>query len=164
VCGDGILATSEECDLGTNNGKTGYCCSVSCKFVTNGTLCRDIAGPCDSKCFLDLKMLMLVVPETCNGKAALCPTDSVVPSSTLICQQAPTICYNDVYCNGVSTSCPANPAKPNGTTCDDGNECTQIDTCQGGKCVGTGACVCGDGIVQKTAGEQCGILEIQTNW
>jgi len=29
-----------------------------------------------------------------------------------------------------------NPPRPNGTPCDDGNACTQIDTCQGGVCAG----------------------------
>ena len=31
---------------------------------------------------------------------------------------------------------------PNGTACDDGNECTQTDTCQGGVCVGSNAKAC----------------------
>jgi hypothetical protein len=33
-------------------------------------------------------------------------------------------------------------AKPNGTSCDDGNKCTQTDTCQAGACLGSNPVVC----------------------
>ncbi len=36
----------------------------------------------------------------------------------------------------------SNPAKANGSTCNDGNACTQTDTCQGGACTGADAVVC----------------------
>jgi hypothetical protein len=38
--------------------------------------------------------------------------------------------------------------RPNGTACNDGNACTQTDTCQAGSCVGTNPKVCG-------ASDQC---------
>ncbi|MFL5307846.1 MAG: EGF domain-containing protein [Polyangia bacterium] len=53
----------------------------------------------------------------------------------------------------VITACPASPpgnqlcATPgvvDGTPCDDGNACTQVDTCQGGVCVGANPVVCPD--------------------
>ena len=36
----------------------------------------------------------------------------------------------------------SNPEAPNGTTCNDGNACTQTDACQSGLCVGTNPVVC----------------------
>ena len=45
ICGDGIVATSEQCDLGTNNGRSGYCCTSSCTFSSSSTKCR-----CELKC------------------------------------------------------------------------------------------------------------------
>ncbi len=36
----------------------------------------------------------------------------------------------------------SNPAAPNGVTCNDGNGCTQTDSCQSGVCVGTNPVVC----------------------
>jgi hypothetical protein len=44
-------------------------------------------------------------------------------------------------CNPATGRCEQHP-KPNGTACDDGNACTQTDTCQGGKCVGGNPVVC----------------------
>jgi len=40
------------------------------------------------------------------------------------------------------------PELLNGTACDDGDACTQTDTCQGGGCVGTNPVVC-------AASDQC---------
>src|SRR5437867_801773 len=42
----------------------------------------------------------------------------------------------------------SNPAKPNGTACNDGTFCTRTDTCQGGACVGASPVVC-------SAADQC---------
>ncbi len=36
----------------------------------------------------------------------------------------------------------SNPLAPDGTPCNDGNLCTQVDTCQGGVCVGSNPVVC----------------------
>src|SRR5207244_1701211 len=50
------------------------------------------------------------------------------------------------------------PAKPNGAVCDDGNACTQTDTCQSGSCTGGNPVVC-------TAQDQChvaGTCDTQT--
>jgi hypothetical protein len=46
-CGDGIKATSEQCDDGANNGKYGDCCDANCRFVTSTTVCRNAADNCD---------------------------------------------------------------------------------------------------------------------
>src|SRR5439155_73446 len=44
-------------------------------------------------------------------------------------------------CNTSTGQC-SNPAAPNGTTCSDGNACTQTDTCQSGRCVVSNPVVC----------------------
>jgi hypothetical protein len=44
-------------------------------------------------------------------------------------------------CNPATGQC-SNPPKANGTACDDGNACTQVDTCQAGACVGANPVVC----------------------
>ncbi len=55
VCGDGIVATQEICDLGVNNGVAGYCCTKQCTFSTS--VCRPTNGSCD-------------VAEQCSGSKA----------------------------------------------------------------------------------------------
>jgi RHS repeat-associated protein/uncharacterized repeat protein (TIGR01451 family) len=55
---------------------------------------------------------------------------------------------HDVGTCDPSTGVCSNPAKANGTTCNDGNACTQTDTCQAGVCTGGNAVTC-------TASDQC---------
>jgi hypothetical protein len=50
-------------------------------------------------------------------------------------------------CNPASGQC-TNPAAANGTTCSDGNACSQTDTCQSGACTGGNPVTC-------TASDQC---------
>src|SRR5205807_3208372 len=47
-----------------------------------------------------------------------------------------------------STGTCSKPAKANGITCNDGNACTQTDTCQSGVCTGSNPVAC-------TASDQC---------
>ena len=44
-------------------------------------------------------------------------------------------CHAAGTCNPATGAC-SNPAKPDGTACNDGNACTQTDTCQAGVCTG----------------------------
>src|SRR4030095_11377180 len=59
----------------------------------------------------------------------------------------PTVCTALDQCHDVGTCNPgtgvcSNPAKANGSACDDGNACVQADTCQSGACVGSNPVVC----------------------
>jgi hypothetical protein len=46
----------------------------------------------------------------------------------------------------------SNPAKSDGSPCDDSNACTQTDTCQAGLCVGTNPVICTDLVQCHVAG------------
>jgi len=61
-----------------------------------------------------------------------------------VCRAAVGICDAAETCTGASTTCPADGAQPNGTTCSDANACTVADTCQGGICVPGAPVVCDD--------------------
>src|SRR5262249_20269969 len=45
-------------------------------------------------------------------------------------------CHDAGTCNAATGLC-SNPAKVNGTSCNDGNACTQGDSCEAGACVGS---------------------------
>src|SRR5206468_3734843 len=53
-----------------------------------------------------------------------------------------------------ATGACSNPAKADGSPCDDGNACTVSDRCTGGVCGGDPTS-CGDGVVQPGCGEEC---------
>jgi hypothetical protein len=128
---DGHCGSSSECN--DRNACTTDVCTAShdCKHTA-------IAGcrPCDdvSDCTEGDKCTI----DTCE--AGVCKRESVVCTASDQCHVAGT-------CNPATGSC-NNPKKTNGSTCNDGNGCTQTDTCQNGTCTGGNPVVC-------TALDQC---------
>ena len=119
-CGNGTVESGEQCDLGPNNGVEGFCCTSSCQFASNITVCRAAAGECD-------------LPEFCTGSSPACPADQLKPSGT-VCRAAAGECDEAESCTGSSPTCPADQFKPNNTPCsDDGKACT-TDVCSNGSC------------------------------
>lgn len=90
-CGNGIVESGEECDCGGTEGcganaccdpttckfksnavcdpANEECCTSSCNFATNGTVCRQSTGVCDPE-------------ETCTGASPVCPADLTAPDGT----------------------------------------------------------------------------------
>src|SRR5206468_599660 len=65
----------------------------------------------------------------------------------------PIVCTASDQCHNAGTCDPAtglcsNPQKENGSACNDGDVCTQMEKCQAGTCVGGNPIVC-------TASDQC---------
>src|SRR5262249_40595353 len=58
-------------------------------------------------------------------------------------------CHQAGVCNPETGQC-VNEPKPNGTSCSDGNACTQNDSCQAGVCTPGAPVVCDGG-----GGDQC---------
>jgi MYXO-CTERM domain-containing protein len=54
---------------------------------------------------------------------------------------APEPCHDAGACDATTGAC-SYPPKANGTACNDGNACTQSDTCQAGACVGGNPVTC----------------------
>src|SRR5207249_1811157 len=75
-----------------------------------------------------------------------CQSGSCVGSNPVTCT-ASDQCHVAGTCNPATDTC-SNPDAPNGTGCNDGNACTQTDTCQSGSCVGSNPVTC-------TALDQC---------
>ncbi|HVU02140.1 MAG TPA: lamin tail domain-containing protein [Polyangiaceae bacterium] len=86
----------------------GTCTSGSCDYGT----------PVDTHCDFG-----------CDAATGHCNTD---PCATLVCDQPPDQCHIGT-CNG---ACQYTTAKPDGSTCDDGNPCTVQDSCTSGTCAG----------------------------
>ena len=149
ACGNGIIDPGEQCDDG--NAAGGDCCSASCQFETAGSACAADSNLCTN--------------DVCNGAGACTHPNNTAPcddglfctvndvcgggtchGTTRDCSSAGNAC-NFGVCDEAIDQCVAQP-RPNGTTCSDGNACTQTDTCQGGSCTGASPVVC-------TAQDQC---------
>ena len=134
-CGNGAVDSGEQCDLGTNNGKAGVCCSATCQFQSAATVCRAAARACDvaesctgtsASCSANtLKASTTVcraaagvcdMAESCTGTTAYCPTDTY-KASTTVCRAAAGTCDVAESCTGTSAYCPANSLQSAGTVC-----------------------------------------------
>ncbi|HEY2514048.1 MAG TPA: hypothetical protein VGI39_24445 [Polyangiaceae bacterium] len=81
----------------------------------------------------------------CDDGNACTPIDSCqagvcTGASPIVCT-ASDACHVAGVCNLATGIC-SNPSAPNGTTCSDGNACTQSDSCQAGICAGTNPVTC----------------------
>lgn len=150
ICGDGFLVPGwEDCD--DPNQMNDVCCTNGCTFQPTNVLCRPSTNVCD-------------VAEMCTGNAATCPADDHVVDGTdcddgNACTQAdscqsgactgadpiecPAIdqCHEMGTCDPATGSC-SQVAKPEGSSCNDGNTCTENDSCLLGVCTGVVSGVC----------------------
>lgn len=111
---------SDQChDSGVCNTSTGICSKPN---KQNGVQCDD-GSPCTT------------------GDA--CQNGNCTPAAGVICTAADS-CHLAGTCDAASGKC-TNPAKPNGSSCSDGQTCTSTDVCNNGACGGT-KLTCNDGI------------------
>jgi hypothetical protein len=106
VCGNHIREGDEQCDGGA-------CCTSACTAVQDGTSCSD--------------------GNACTRTDA-CQSGACVGGDRVTCT-ASDQCHTAGACQPATGLC-TNPAKPNGSVCDDGNGCSVSDTCTGGACGG----------------------------
>jgi hypothetical protein len=143
ACSDGNSCTqTDSCLTGTCTGGNPVVCSASDQCHTAGT-CDPASGVCSN-------------PAKGNGTACsdgnACTTTDTCQAGTCAGSNA-VVCSASDPCHSVGTCDPANgtcsnPAKGNGVACNDGNACTQTDTCQTGTCTGAGSVAC-------SASDQC---------
>ncbi len=136
-CDDGEYCTvSEVCDTkGVCGGGKPRTCSSDLASCKSG-YCDEKANKCATK--------PAPAGTACNDKNLCTQTDKC--DSAGACKGSnPKACSGDACNTGVcdpgSGAC-GKKAKPNGTSCNDSNACTQKDTCQSGKCTGADPKVC----------------------
>jgi hypothetical protein len=141
-CGDGVVDQGEECDDGNNID--GDCCSATCLFEVQSSICGAAATECSAQ-------------DSCDGAGA-CQANDL--AETEACGNAGTECINQDFCDGVG-GCSDYGFQVVGTNCGDtGTECTNQDSCDGaGACTDNGFQVvgtnCGDTGTECTNQDSC---------
>jgi MYXO-CTERM domain-containing protein len=119
----------EQCDDVDNNcnGQTdeGFTKCGSPLHCPQAETCNDQDDDCDG----------VVDDAPGGGPYSICPVQCPVTCSAL------DQCHDVGTCDPVTGMC-SNPPKQDGAPCDDGNACTQLDTCQAGVCQGASPVVC----------------------
>jgi MYXO-CTERM domain-containing protein len=145
ACSDGSMCTTgETCQAGMCMAGTPVVCTASDQCHDAGT-CDPATGMCTN-------------PPKANGAAC---SDGMMCTTGDSCQGGacmagtPVVCTASDQCHDVGTCDPAtgmcsNPAKLDGTACNDGNMCTTMDRCMAGACVMGGTPDCNDNNVCTT--------------
>ena len=136
-CTDSDACTqTDSCQSGTCTGANPVTCAALDQCHAVGT-CDPQSGTCSHPVVAD--------GTGCNDGNA-CTQSDTCQSGT--CTGAnPVTCTASDPCHVIGTCNPANgacssPVAPNGTGCNDGNPCTQTDTCQTGACIGANQVFC----------------------
>lgn len=174
--GTTISCASDQCNTRACNGTS--TCAVTPKAngttcsdgnaCTQGDTCQ--AGTCVGGAQVQCSAGQCQNPGTCNPASGQCsaPTnkaDLTACSDGNLCTQGDTCqagtcvggaqvqcsadqCHNPGTCNPATGQCSTPTNKPDLTSCNDGNACTQTDTCQAGTCVGGSPVQCSAGQCQ----------------
>jgi hypothetical protein len=152
-------AVGLRCDDG-NPCTTGDACTARGTCTGTEVNCGRLDGPC--------------AQGVCNPRTGGCEAQSInegqacndgnACTQTDTCQRGTCVGSNPVACpppgqcqTGSGTCDPATgqcvyASKLDGTPCDDGDRCTQTDTCQGGACVGGDPVACAAGEICRNGG------------
>jgi len=152
-CNDNNSCTSgESCSAGVCSGGTNVCTGcTSAADCNDNNPCTDDA--CENPGTPNAACAHTNNTAACNDGNACTQQDACVAgvclgTNPVVCS-ATDQCHDPGTCDPGSGAC-SNPAKPNGTGCDDGSECTTGDSCQAGTCTGgTNTCSAFDLAVVK---------------
>ncbi len=132
--------TSDGCQSGAcTGGATVTCPAKACQTAS----CNVKTGACDYAPIVD--------GMTCDDgnlctQTDTCKTGACSGANPVVCS-ALDQCHDAGTCDSATGKC-GNPNKADATTCNDGNACTQTDTCVNGACTGSNSIVC-------SASDQC---------
>ncbi len=154
VCDDGTLCTiNSVCSAGAcvpaTVNDTVDCSSLD--DACNDGVCDPATGTCNAEPKAD--------GTSCPGDGLSCTVDVCQAGACDSSQVDPTTCLINGTCYSDGDGDPANPcdqcdpsadqtaftAAPDGTTCNDGDACTAMETCQSGVCTASGTTDCDDG-------------------
>src|SRR5207247_565594 len=146
---DGSVQPSrgEQCD------QAGNPCCVNCRFALEGQSCGAEAACTREACTAGGACVNFAKDDgtACDDGDACTQTDGCAAGECIGAD--PVVCTALDQCHAVGECDPttgvcSNPAREDGTACDDGSLCTRTDTCQAGQCTGGDPVVC-------TALDQC---------
>lgn len=132
--------------------QAGMCTGFTPETCDDGNLCtheRCLKGP---GCIHDPDILPCSDNEPCTS-GDVCKNSACTAGSATNCDDS-NACTSDACTDGIGC---VHTAITNGTTCDDGSPCSQVDTCANGICVGSSlkliGTACGDGEVCSANGK-----------
>src|SRR5438552_2465503 len=116
TCGNGIVESGEQCDLGTGINGNGSCCKVNCSFANANAACTDDGNPCTL--------------DQCNGTSATCQHTDAKNAGGTACTADTNPCTLD-QCDGTNNTCQHPPGNAGATCRAVAGPCDVAETCTG---------------------------------
>ena len=136
-CNDGNQCTlTDSCQSGICTGSNPVTCSAQDQCHDVGH-CQPDTGVCTQPQKVD--GFGCILNDDC-ATAAQCSNGQCIETGSVTCA-APDQCHEDGICDSTTGQCTYQP-KANGFSCNDGNACTQDDSCQSGICIGSNPIIC----------------------
>jgi hypothetical protein len=147
-----LLLFSDDIGFVFNTCQKGHLCRPSAGLCDPEELCEGTAScPADqffgreTTCRPANATLPCDAPDVCDGRSAACPETFKAQGDVCRPVRSGAECDVAETCTGRSPLCPDNQFAKTGTSCDDGNRCTDPDSCNPlGQCVGRVLCSCDD--------------------
>jgi len=147
VCSNPAKPDGSTCADATVCNGAETCSSGSC--VAGAPLVMDDANPCTADACDPVAGVThtAVAAGTSCADSNLCNGAETCDGSGQCAAGTPVLCAASDQCHLAGTCDPptgacSNPAKPDGSSCSDGNGCTTSDTCQAGACLAGNPVVC----------------------
>lgn len=134
LCGDSRCDADETSVSCADDCFESACGDFRCDPDESATSCADDCGGCQSDTDCD-DHNACTGTETCNVETGQCLSGTAVTCTAL------DQCHDVGACNPANGQC-SNPPKTNSSLCNDGNSCTQSDSCQNGTCTGLNPVIC----------------------
>ena len=148
ACNDNSVCTpTDTCVAGTCTGQNPVVCGAQDQCHTAG-VCDPATGVCSNPLKADGSMCD--DGDACT-KTDACSAGACLGANPVVCM-ASDQCHVAGVCNPMTGMC-SNPNKADGATCDDGDLCTQTDSCMAGACTGNNPVVC-------MASDQCHVAGV----
>jgi len=139
-----VCAASDAChDPGVCDTGTGVCSNpvkpdgATC---SDGSLCTQ-ADACKAGVCTGGPAVVCTASDLCHVPGACEPSTGVCAAEVPVACGASDQCHLAGACDLASGIC-SNPVKPDGSACNDGNACSQRETCQAGVCAGGSSANC----------------------
>ncbi|MFO0579173.1 MAG: hypothetical protein U1A78_34670 [Polyangia bacterium] len=147
VCCDGACGGGSDGDCQACAARKGAATDGTCGAVTAGTVCRGLAGGCDTA-------------EVCDGTATACPSDRLQPEGA-VCRGAEGICDTAEVCSGTSAQCPPDGVQRAGTVCRAAaGPCDAAELCSGTSAQCPPDALAAGGTICRAAAGACDAAEL----
>src|SRR5262249_14388278 len=130
----------DACSVAAGATMNGHCDLFTGTPCDDGNACTR-TDACQAGVCVGANPVMCPAPDLCHTVGLCDPSTGICNNANPVMCVAKDACHLPGQCDPKTGLC-SNPEKPDGQPCDDGDSCTQTDTCKKGVCVRSDPVMC----------------------